>query len=97
MDSDCRLETLSRLGAERGLQDGALRRDGLSLRLPEHRAEMTPEDAVLWRRVEPLIAEGGIRPPRVRELAADLDLEVEATEGFLGRAARLARQAQSWS
>ena len=71
------------------LQDGALRRDGLSLRLPDHRAEMTPEDAALWRRVEPLIAEGGIRPPRVRELAADLDLEIAATEGFLGRAARL--------
>lgn len=71
------------------LQDGALRRDGLSLRLPEHRAEMTPEDAVLWQRVEPLIAEGGIRPPRVRELAADLDLEVEAIESFLTRAARL--------
>jgi selenocysteine-specific elongation factor len=63
-------------------------------RLPEHRPRLTQADERLWERVHPLLAVEGLRPPRVRELAAALALEPEAVERFLRRAERLGRVAR---
>jgi selenocysteine-specific elongation factor len=50
---------------------------------------MTAEEQRIWEKVRPLLEEGGLRPPRVLELAAAIDLEAGAMERFLNRAARL--------
>ena len=45
---------------------------------------------MLWEEIEPLLLEGGLRPPRVRELAQALDEEPDRVEAVLRRAANLA-------
>ena len=70
------------------VRDKRLARDGASVRLPEHKAKPPAKDERLWQRLEPVLREGGIRPPRVRELAEELGETPEAIEGFLRRAAR---------
>ncbi len=65
-----------------------LLRDGAALRLPDHRPEMSAPDAALWQRLEPFLQEGGVRPPRLREVAAELGIDLKALTGFYGRAAR---------
>jgi selenocysteine-specific elongation factor len=66
-------------------------RQGPIWRLPEHEPRLTRSDERLWDRLYPLLAAGDLRPPRIRELAAALDLEPEAMERFLSRAERLGR------
>jgi selenocysteine-specific elongation factor len=73
--------------------DRAVREGGM-WRLAEHRPRLRIADEKLWQRLRPLIAEGGLRPPRVREIAAALALEPEAVERLLRRAARLGRVAR---
>jgi selenocysteine-specific elongation factor len=60
-------------------------------RLPEHRPRLTPGEEKQWGQLRLLLAEGGLRPPRVREIAAVLALEPKAAERFLHRAERLGR------
>lgn len=79
--------------AFRGLVEDAVRRGEVTvaaahLARPGHRPVMTAADAALWRRVEPLLAAGGLRPPRVRELAAELDLPPDDMAWHLATAAR---------
>jgi selenocysteine-specific elongation factor len=69
-------------------------REGAALRLAEHSPRLKPEDEKLWQRVHPLLKKGGLRPPRVRELAAALSLEPAALDRFLARAERFGRVAQ---
>jgi len=69
-------------------------REGGMCRLPEHRPQLTQADERLWGRVQPLIAGGELRPPRVLELAASLALDARAVERFLHRAERLGRVAK---
>ena len=71
------------------VREEKIARDASSLRLPGHRAAMTAEEQRIWEKVRPLLEEGGLRPPRVLELAAAIDLEAGAMERFLNRAARL--------
>jgi selenocysteine-specific elongation factor len=71
-----------------------VREGGGMWRLPEHRPRLTQADERLWGRVEPLIAAGELRPPRVLELAASLALDAKAVERFLHRAERLGRVAR---
>ena len=75
---------LSRLEA-----GGALAREGARLRLPGHRPRMAPGDEALWRRLEALLDEAGLRPPPVPELAAASGLDPRRVETFLRRAAGL--------
>ncbi len=72
---------------------GAVREGGL-WRLPKHRPRLSNADEKLWDRVLPLLAADGLRPPRVREIAAALSLEPEAAARFLARAERLGRVAK---
>ncbi len=47
-----------------------------SVRLASHTVEMTPADRERWRRIERLIGgEARFRPPRVREIAAELQID----------------------
>ncbi|PPR56529.1 MAG: Selenocysteine-specific elongation factor, partial [Alphaproteobacteria bacterium MarineAlpha4_Bin2] len=64
-------------------------RDGATLRLPTHRAAMSDAEFSLWEKVRPMMEEGGLRPPRVREIAEDLGHPPQVIERFLFRAARL--------
>ena len=75
-------------GASRVVRQGPL------WHLQEHHPRLTRSDERLWERFEPLLAAGDLRPPRIREMAAALDLEPEAAERFLGRAERLGRVAR---
>ena len=72
---------------------GQVVRDGGMLRLPGHEARLSREDERLWERVRPLLAAAELRPPRVRELAAELDLEPEPLARFLKRVERFGRVA----
>ena len=71
--------------------EGQLIRGGLYLRLPAHRPKTRPKDAAVWERAKPLLEGGGLRPPRVHELAATLDLGAKKTSDFLVRAADLGK------
>ena len=62
-------------------------RAGGFVRLPGAAAGLSAADARLWETTRPLLDAGGIRPPRVRELAEALGLPPEATEKFLARMA----------
>jgi len=70
------------------LREGRLARAGLDLRLPGHRPELSAADTALWARLEPLIAEGGLRPPLPAALATALGLEGPAMLAALQRLAR---------
>jgi len=81
--------TLARLASA-----GLVVREGGLWRLPGHRPRLSNADEKLWERVRPLLGAAGLRPPRVREIAAALSLEPEAAARFLGRAERLGRVAK---
>ena len=68
-------------------------RDGAVLRLPSHAPRLNRDDERLWERVRPLLEKGDLRPPRVRELAAELGLEPEPMARFLKRVERFGRVA----
>ena len=69
-------------------QKAVLRR-GTFLHRPSHRAQPTQAEAALWQRVGPILQTGGLRSPRIREIAEELDLELNALEAFLARAQQL--------
>ncbi|HZT88587.1 MAG TPA: selenocysteine-specific translation elongation factor [Stellaceae bacterium] len=74
--------------------EGRVVRDGAALRLPQHQPRLTRADERLWERVEGLLAAAELRPPRVRELAEALSLEVEQMDKFLKRIERFGRVAR---
>jgi selenocysteine-specific elongation factor len=69
-------------------RDGAVAREGATVRLAAHRPEILPADEALWQRVAPLLGEAALRPPTVVELAAALGREARALEAALSRLAR---------
>lgn len=71
------------------LESGEISQRGSFLLLPSHRAQPTEKEAALWRRIEPILESGGLRPPRTREVAEELQLDLKALESFLGRAQQL--------
>ncbi|HTV87403.1 MAG TPA: selenocysteine-specific translation elongation factor [Stellaceae bacterium] len=76
------------------IADGRVVRDaGAALRLPDHQPRLSRDDERLWTRVRPLLEDGRLRPPRVRELAAELKLAPEALTRFLKRVERFGRVA----
>lgn len=68
------------------VNDGRLARSGTIVHQPAHSARASATDLKLWEKVEPMIRDGGLRPPLVRELAEGLGMELRQLEGFLGRA-----------
>jgi len=68
---------------------GILGRWGVIIHLADHRAQPTPAETALWRRVEPALAANGVRPPRVRELVDLVGIALDRLESFLARAEQL--------
>ncbi|MFP6746530.1 MAG: selenocysteine-specific translation elongation factor [Alphaproteobacteria bacterium] len=70
---------------------GGIIRDGISLRLPSHSPRPSDSDLELWKQVALILEAGGIRPPRVPEVAEELKMEPKRLEAFLKRCARQGR------
>ena len=71
---------------------GRLALDGAWVRLAGHEVRLSPEDEILWEEAQPLI--GGatrFRPPRVRDLAAELDLDEAEVRRLCKVLARMGR------
>jgi selenocysteine-specific elongation factor len=68
---------------------GVLARRGTIIHLLGHQVQPTPAELALWKRVEPALANGGVRPPRVRELVDQTDIALDPLEGLLARAEQL--------
>jgi selenocysteine-specific elongation factor len=64
---------------------GGVLREGATLRLAGHAPRLSEQDEALWSRVEPALVQSGLRPPRVRELAARFDCAPEEMERSLMR------------
>ncbi len=58
-------------------------RDGLSLRMPEHRAQLSDADRAFLEKISSVLQTAGIRPPIVGELAIMLDIEQSVLVPFL--------------
>jgi len=69
--------------------DGVVSRQGTIIHLSGHRVQPRPAELALWRRVAPMLESGGVRPPRVRELAEQTGIALDALESFLARAEQL--------
>ena len=83
------LPLLARAAIRALLEQGALVRDGLLLRLPSHCAQLNQQDSALLAQVVDLLQPAGLRPPIVGELAAALGLERAELMVFLERVSRL--------
>jgi selenocysteine-specific elongation factor len=68
---------------------GAVVREGGAARLSTHQPKLAGEDAVLWRRIEPLLDHDPLRPPSLHELAAGAKMEPKKLESLLVRVSRL--------
>jgi selenocysteine-specific elongation factor len=68
---------------------GAIAFDGQRARLPQHAPELAPADLKLWKMVEPLMIDAGVRSITVRDLAQALGFDDRRVATFLTRAARL--------
>ncbi len=74
---------------ERMAASKRLTRAGGRLALPGHIVRFSDFEERLWRRIEPLLIDGGIRPPRVREIAEELGVDHVPVLALLKRAARM--------
>jgi selenocysteine-specific elongation factor len=70
-------------------QVGLLSRHGAINHLRDHQIQPTQAELALWKRVEPALEGGGVRPPRVRELVEQTGITLDRLEIFLGRAEQL--------
>jgi selenocysteine-specific elongation factor len=68
---------------------GSLSVSGGVLRLAEHRAQLTPQDAALWKKLGPVFEASELRPPSLHDLADEAATDARAVERFLTRAARV--------
>ncbi len=73
---------------ERLITKKRLSRRSELISLTGHKAAVPPEEEALWKRIQPILDEAGIRPPTVRELAADLDMRPDQLQKYLDRVAR---------
>lgn len=63
-------------------------RDGINLRLPEHRAQLSAQDEALWLRVSKHIDAQTLKPLSSGDLALSLEVELPALLTFLEACAR---------
>ncbi len=73
------------------LAEGVVVAQGLVLRLADHVPLLAVADLAAWPRVMALLEAGGLRPPRVREVAEALGVEPEVAEALLVRFERFGR------
>jgi selenocysteine-specific elongation factor len=70
---------------------GEVVRDGVAWRLPDHHPVLAPLDEAMWSRVKTILNAADLRPPRVRELAAELGTSPDDMEALLLRLERFGR------
>ena len=70
-------------------KEGALVRELSGVRLRTHVAQLSPADAALWKKIEPLVNEKPLRPPTMHEIAGALGMDPKKAESFLVRVSRL--------
>jgi len=70
------------------LRAGELIRDGVVLHVPGHEPQRNEAEAALWRRVQALLEESGLKPPVVRALAEPLGIDHDVLSKFLWGAAK---------
>lgn len=68
-------------------REGQVVREITGVRLPGHRPQLRPADATLWQRLQPLLADAGVRPPSVAELAVRLGEEAAHLDSAMSRLA----------
>ncbi len=70
------------------VREGAIVKEGMGVRLPDHRPALQGPDAANWRKIEPILLDGGLRPPVVVEIAREIGSEPRKVESLLVRAGR---------
>jgi selenocysteine-specific elongation factor len=70
------------------LRTSKIVRDGINLRLPEHRARLSAQDEALWLRVSRHLDENTIKPKSSGDLALALEIELAVLLAFLEACAR---------
>ncbi len=73
---------------ERLISDGAIRRSGTLLHLPEHEASLSAEEKEFLEKIHPLLEKHGRIPPRTRELVEMTNIPLKALERILKQCAR---------
>lgn len=76
---------------ETTLRRGEVEQDGPWLRLPAHRAMLSPQDERTWEQVHRLLAAQRFRPPRTRDLANLLSVPEATMRALLKRLLRMGR------
>lgn len=71
------------------LKDKAIVREGSGISLQGHRPALIASDAEMWERISGLLDVDDLRPPRVREIAEELDIDLKVLEQLLGRVTRM--------
>ena len=70
---------------------GLVARQGASVRLAAHRPTANPVDVALWKKLQPVLEAGGLRPLSLREVAAAVGADGRSLAAFLVRAGRQGR------
>ena len=70
-------------------KEGIIVRGASGVRLGTHEAQLSPADAALWKKTQPLLNENILRPPSLHEIAGTLGIDHKKVESFLVRVARL--------
>ncbi len=71
------------------LREKKVVRDGGGVSLTGHRPALVAADAALWERVAALLDVDDMRPPRIREIAEELDVDLRVLEQFFARVTRM--------
>jgi len=69
-------------------REGAIVKQGATVRLPSHLPTFRPADASLWKKVAPVLDEIELRPPTVSEIAVAVREDPKRIESLLVRVAR---------
>lgn len=93
LQTEPRLPAPAFIAALKDLADtGHVAMDGAWVKSPGHAVQLTPQDAVLWEVIEPLLGGAArFRPPRVRDIAVSEGLRDAEVRGLLKRLGRMGR------
>ena len=70
------------------VREGVIVKEGMGVRLPSHKPSLQGADATNWKKIKPLLVDGGLRPPVVVEIAQEIGSEPRKVESLLVRAGR---------